>query len=58
MVQFGELLKTLSLRSNSVTRQVNFSMTKIGGKCQNSMDILGDFQTMCDYVNEHCMQLM
>ena len=32
--QFGELLKTLSLRSNSVTRQVNFNRTKIGRKCQ------------------------
>ena len=36
MVNFGEFLKTLSLRSNSVTRQVNFNRTKIGGKCQNS----------------------
>ena len=33
---FGEFLKTWSLRSNSVTRQVSFSRTKIGGKCQNS----------------------
>ena len=36
MVHFGEFLKTCSLRSNSVTRQVNFNMTKISGKCQNS----------------------
>ena len=36
MVQFGEFLKTWSLRSNSVTRQVSFNRTKIGGKCQNS----------------------
>ena len=34
MVHFGEFLKTWSLRSNSVTRQVSFR-TKIGGKCQN-----------------------
>ena len=36
MVNFGEFLKTWSLRSNSVTRQVSFNRTKIGGKCQNS----------------------
>ena len=35
MVQFGEFLKTWSLRSNRVTRQVSFNRTKIGGKCQN-----------------------
>ena len=28
--------KSLILLSNSVTRQVNFDRTKIGGKCQNS----------------------
>ena len=36
MVHFGEFLKIWSLRSNSVTRQVSFNRTKIGGKCQNS----------------------
>ena len=36
MVHFGEFLKTWSLRSNSVTRQVSFNMKKVGGKCQNS----------------------
>ena len=36
MVQFGEFLKTWSLRSNSVTRQVNINRTKIGEKYQNS----------------------
>ena len=36
MVQFGEFLKTWSLRSNSVTRQVSFNRTNIGEKCQNS----------------------
>ena len=49
MVHFGEFLKTWSLRSNSVTRQVIFNRTKIGGKCQNwkfKCDILGDFQTL------------
>ena len=35
MVNFGDFLKTLSLLSNSVTRQVNFNKTKIFGKCQN-----------------------
>ena len=35
MVHFGEFLKTWSLRSNSVTRQVSFNKTKVGGKCQN-----------------------
>ena len=36
IVNFGEFLKTWSLRSKSVTRQVSFNRTKIGGKCQNS----------------------
>ena len=36
MVHFGEFLKTGSLRSNSVTRKVNFIWTKIVGKCQNT----------------------
>ena len=31
-VNFGEFLKTWCLRSNSVTRQVSFNRTKIGGK--------------------------
>ena len=30
MIYFGEFLKALSLRSNSVTRQVNFNWTKFG----------------------------
>ena len=49
MVHFGEFLKTWSLRSNSVTRQVSFYRTKIGGKWQKSKfecDILSNFQTM------------
>ena len=36
MVHFGEFLKTCSLRSNIVTRQVSLNRTKLGGKCQNS----------------------
>ena len=36
MVNLDEFLKTWSLRSNSVTRQVNFNRTKISKKCQNS----------------------
>ena len=36
LVHFGEFLKIWRLRSNSVTRQINFNRTKIGGKCQNS----------------------
>ena len=36
MVHFDEFLKSWSFRSNSVTRQVSFYRTKIGGKCQNS----------------------
>ena len=43
MVLFGEFLKTWSLRSNSVTRQVSFNRTKIGGKCQNSKCCFADF---------------
>ena len=35
MVNFGDFLKTRSLQSNSVTRQVTFNQTKIGRKCQN-----------------------
>ena len=35
MVHFGEFLKTWSLRSNRVSRQVSFNRSKIGGKCQN-----------------------
>ena len=40
----GEFLINWSLRSNSITRQVNFNRTKIGGKFK--CDILGDFQTL------------
>ena len=36
MVNFGDFLKTWSLKSNSVTRQVTFKTTKISEKRQNS----------------------
>ena len=36
MVNFGDFWKTRSLRSNSVTRQINFNQTKISRKCHNS----------------------
>ena len=32
-----------SLRSNSVTRQVNFNRTKIGEKCQNAKNLNATF---------------
>ena len=41
--EFCEFLKTWSLRSNSVTRHVNFNRTKIGGKCQNSKILMRHF---------------
>ena len=50
MVHFGEFLKTWSLRSNSVTRKVNFNRTKLveNAKIKKlKCDILSDFQTMC-----------
>ena len=50
MVHFGKFLKTLSLRSNSVTRHVTFNRTKIGGNAKMpkfKCDILSNFQTMC-----------
>ena len=45
MVHFGEFLKTWSLRSNSVTRQVSFNRTKIGGKCQNAKIRMRHFES-------------
>ena len=49
MVQFGEFLKTWSLRSNSVTRKVSFYRTKIGGKCQNSNATFWVIFKQCDF---------
>ena len=49
MVHFGEFLKTWSLRSNSVTRQVSFNNTKLveNAKIKKlKCDILDDFQTL------------
>ena len=52
MVTFDKFLQNWSLWSNSVTRQVTFKKTKIGGKSQTAKnqkyDILSDFQTICD----------
>ena len=48
MVNFGEFLKTWSLRSNSVTRQVTFIRIKLVKNAiieKLKCDILGDFQT-------------
>ena len=48
IVHFGEFMKTQSLRSNSVSRQVNFERTKIGKKCQNSKSKMSHFfQNVC-----------
>ena len=50
MFHFGEFLKTWSLRSNSVTRQVSFNRSKIGGKCQNWKIQMRDFWV----IFKHC----
>ena len=49
MTNFDEFLKTLILRSNSVTRQVTFNKQKLvkNAKIQKfKCDILSNFQTM------------
>ena len=51
MVQFGEFLKTLSLRSDRVTRQVSFNRSKIGGKCQNAKIKMRHFGRFSNTVN-------
>ena len=51
MIHFGKFLKTWSLRSNSVTRQVSFNRTKIGGKCQNSKIQMRHFESFSNNVN-------
>ena len=33
-IQFGRVFENLKLRATSVTRQVSFNRTKVGGKCQ------------------------
>ena len=50
IVHFAQFLKIWSLRSNSVTRQVNFSMTKIGGKRQNSKNQMRHFEKFSNNV--------
>ena len=48
--QFGEFLKILSLRSNSVTRQATLIGQTLGENTKIEKfkwDILGDFQTLC-----------
>ena len=47
MVHFGESF--WSLRSKSVTRQVSFNRTKIGGKCQNSNATFWVIFKQCDF---------
>ena len=45
MVNFGEFL-----RSNSVTRQVTFNLTKISAKCQNSNATFSLIFKLCGHV--------
>ena len=47
MVHFDEFLKIWSLQSNSVTRQVSFNRTKIGGKCQNAKSSNNVYLRVC-----------
>ena len=56
IVYFGEFLKTWSLRSNSVTGQINFNRTKIGEKFQNAKNSNATFwvifeQCADEYIN-------
>ena len=47
MAKKGEFLKTWSLRSNSVPRQVNFKRTKNGDDAKiEKFEVLSDFQTV------------
>ena len=63
MVQFGEFLKTLSLRPNRVTRDVNFIWTKIDEKCQSkktpyfclrSNSVTRQVNFICTKIDEKC----
>ena len=54
MVHFGEFLKTLNLQSNSVTRQVNFNWTKMGGKCHMSKSQMRHSVEFSNTVPSHC----
>ena len=50
MVHFGEFLKTSSLRSNSVTRQVSFIEQKLVPKFKNSNETFWVIFKQCDSV--------
>ena len=50
MVRFSEFLKTWSVRSNRVTRQVSFNRSKFGGKCQNSKVQMRHFEEFSNIV--------
>ena len=54
MVDFGEFLKTWSLRSNRVTRQVSFNRSKTGRKCQNKKKSNATFWV----IFKHCVGFM
>ena len=51
IIHFGEFLKTWSLGSNSVTRQVTFNGVKIGEKCQNSKNQMRHFEAFSNVVS-------
>ena len=51
MVNFGEFLKTWSLRSNSGTRPVTFVVQKMVEKAKIKSNILSHFQTICHILN-------
>ena len=53
MVHFNEFLKTWSLRSNSVTREVPINRTKIDRKCQNGKNSNETFWVIC----KHCVSI-
>ena len=57
IVHFGEFLflKSWSLRSNCVTRQVSLNRTKIGGKCQNSKILMRHFEWFSNTVILWCI---
>ena len=55
MVQFGEFLKTWSLQSNSVTRQVTFNWWKIP-KLENSNVTFWVIFIHCEVPKSHEMQ--
>ena len=52
MLHFGEFLKAWSLRSNSVTRQVNFNWTKISGKYNNLKNQIRHFEYFSNSVHK------